>query len=228
MVNRSGPTPDPLTDNSPHPRRWIPPLLWAFAAILLLLVVGTVLRIEESPTFTRASEQHFGLDRLPRFQDRGFRSEPYIRAAVALQAMGRDQACEQIIALAKRDRDAEEVFVLCRMLFVSRRKSEFRRPMIGGAVFLADTSYADWPLEPVELVDGVPFIITWGYDLAGHPEAPESYLEYCMANCDWSTLRYRERNRSELHAALAKLLGSSKWRRPLKQQEREHLMEQIE
>ena len=167
------------------------------------------------------------LERLPRFQQRQFRSEPYIRAAVALQAMGRQRACEQMMALAKRDRDAEQIFILCRMLFTKRGTSEFRRPMIGGAVFLADTGYSDWPLEPIELVDGVPFVITWGYILAGEPEPPESYLRYCMSDCDWSTFRYREQSRAEMRAALAKLVASSKWRRPLEQQERERLTEQI-
>jgi hypothetical protein len=228
MTKQSEPTAGPLTDNSLRPRRWIPPSLWTFAAILTLLVVGTVLHIEQSPSSIGASEPHFDLERLPRFEDRGFRSQPYIRAAVALQAMGRDQACEQMMALAKRDRDAEQVFVLCRMLFTGRRTSEFRRPKIGGAVFLADTSYADWPLEPIELVDGVPFVITSGYILIGEPELPEEYLDYCMVNCEWGTLRYRERGSAEMHAALAKLLNSSKWHRPLKDQERGRLTEQIE
>lgn len=168
------------------------------------------------------------LEKLPGFQDGAFKSEPYIRAAVALQAMGRERACEQMMALAKRDLDSEQLFVLCRMLFVRRGTSEFRRPMIGEAGFLADTTYADWPLEPIELVDGVPFVIAGGYSLGGEPESPESYLRYCMSDCDWITFRYREQSCVEMRSALAKLVASPKWRRPLKQEECRHLAEQID
>jgi hypothetical protein len=175
-----------------------------------------------------ATSTDVSLERLPRFRQRAFRSEPYIGTVVALQAMGRRRACQQMMALVKRDRDAEQVFILCRMLFITRGTSEFRRPMIGGAVFLADTTYADWPLEPIELVDGVPFLITWDYILAGEPEPPESYLRYCMTDCDWNTFKYSDRSRAEMRAALAKLAASFKWRRPLERQERQRLTEQIE
>jgi hypothetical protein len=148
--------------------------------------------------------------------------------AVALQAMGRERACEEMMAFVKRERDAEQIFVLCRMLFTKRGASEFRRPMIGGAVFLADTTYTDWPLEPIEVIDGVPFVITWGYILGGQAEPPESYLRYCMTDCDWSSVHYREQSPAEMRGALSKLLASPKWRRPLEEQERERLTEQIQ
>ena len=168
------------------------------------------------------------LEELPPFEDGTFKSAPYIRAAAALQALGRKRACRQMMAWAKRDRNAEQLFVLCRMLFTRRGASEFRRPMIGGAVFLAGTTYNDWRLEPIELVDGVPFVIVRGHMLAGQPESPESYFEYCMANCDWSTFQYREQTPSQMRAALAKLLASPKWKRPLDQHEREGLEKQVE
>ena len=195
----------------------------------------------ESGTINAAIDSNLGLERLPPFQDRAigsqqhvrvqqraFRPGPYIRAAVALQTMGRDHACEQMMALVERDPDAEQVFILCRMLFTRRETSEFRRPGIGGAVFLAGTSYAEWPLEPIELVDGVPFLIIWGYKLGGEAETPEAYLRYCMANCDWSAFRFREQSRAEMRTALKKLLASSKWQRRLEAQEADRLTEQIE
>ena len=116
--------------------------------------------------------------------------------------MGRDQACEQMLALAKRDVDAEQVFVLCRMLFTRRGTSEFRRPALGAAVFLGGTTYADWPLEPIELVDGVPFVITWGYEILGEGLPPEFYLRYCMTSCNWNTFRFREQSRAEMRTAV--------------------------
>ncbi len=168
------------------------------------------------------------LKRLPHFQDNTFKAEPYIRAAVALQAMGRDRACQRMAALARRDDEAEQVYILCRMLFTNRASSNFRRPEIGAAIFIGDTDYTDWPLEPIELVDGVPFVIVWGYTLHGYEEPPGSYLEYCMTNCDWSAVKFQVKSHDQLENSLDKLLASSKWKRQLKPAEHKLLADQIE
>jgi len=169
---------------------------------------------------------------LPHFQDisykHDYKVEPYIRSAVALQKMGFERACHEMMINTRRDKDCEQLYVLCRMLFNKRGASDFRRPWIGGAVFLGGTDYSDWPLEPIELVDGVPFIIIRGYSVHGAlPEPPEAYLNYCITNCDWNTFRYHLKSRDELKEALNKLLISKKWKRPLERQELEILTEQI-
>src|SRR5258707_376899 len=127
---------------------------------------------------TSGCDQSSDLASLPSFHGRQYAVAPYLRSAVRLQSMGRDEACKALLA----SKDDDQVFVLCRMLFTKRGASEFRRPLIGGALFLGTTDYADWSLEPIELVDGIPFLITQGYILAGVPEAAGSYLRYCMAN----------------------------------------------
>ncbi len=100
--------------------------------------------------------------------------------------------------------------------------------MIGGAGFFGGTDYSDWPLEPIELVDGVPFLITRGYVLGGLPEADEWYLHYCETNCDWSNSHYAIKTDQQKREALYKLLASPKWKRPLDTSEREFLSEQIQ
>jgi hypothetical protein len=112
------------------------------------------------------------------------------------------------------------------MLF-TRRTVEFRRPYIGAASFFGGTSYPDWPLEPIEVVDGIPFLITQGYMLGGKAEPAQSYLRWCMANCDWSTVQYKSMSAQEGLDALAKLIGSSKWKRPLHPYEKEFLAAQV-
>src|SRR5262245_19501059 len=131
------------------------------------------------------------LEKLPTLKFRSYKVAPFIRAAVALQALGKDKACELLRAHSK-DRQRElysGVFVLSRMLFVKKADGKFRRPLIGGAAFVGGTDYEDWPLEPIEIVDGVPFIITRGYMLGGSPESAESYVLYCMEHCDWNEFR---------------------------------------
>jgi hypothetical protein len=161
-------------------------------------------------------------------RDDHYRCVPYLKAAMAVQALGRSRG---LIALAKltagADADDQPAIILCRMLFAKKTGSKFRRPLVGAAGFLGKTDYADWPLEPIELVDGVPFLITRGYKLAGLSESAERYLAYCIANCDWNAFRYQPKTDLEKAAALAKLLGSGKWKRPLYDFEKEFLSDQI-
>jgi len=120
-----------------------------------------------------------------------------------------------------------EVFILCRMLFTERPGSAFRGPMIGGASFFGGTQNTDWPRVPIELVDGIPFLITGGYVLAGRAETPSNYLEYCETNCDWSRFRFKNKTSTDKLSALDKLVTSPKWKQPLEYYEKQFLSNQI-
>ncbi len=111
---------------------------------------------------------------------------------------------------------------------MERAKGGFRRPLIGGRLLLAGTQPADWPLEPIDIVDGVPFLISEGYILAGHAESAADYLDYCVRECDWSPVRYAHKMPSELEGSLEKFLKDMRWRHPLNVHESEFLTEQIE
>src|SRR3954447_4235595 len=85
------------------------------------------------------------------FEERASRCDPYIRAAVALQALGRKAACATLTALAA-DSGGDRIIVLCRMLFAARPGGVFRRPLIGELKLFGETECGDWPTGPVELV----------------------------------------------------------------------------
>lgn len=142
--------------------------------------------------------------------------DPYIQAAARIQAFDRKTAVGYLRLIARDDdlHGGNKVIPLCRMLFTKRAGGEFQRPSLGAAAFLGGTDYADWPLEPIEIVDGVPFMITGGYTVAGFPEPREKYLVYCLTNCDWSTVRFTPRTTAEKNQALDKLLASPKWKTP--------------
>ena len=175
-----------------------------------------------------ANAADVALDDLPSIQGGEYKVDPYIVAASHLQVMGNEKACQKLQSLADKDDRGARVIVLCRMLFAQKAGADFRRPYIGGASFLADTDYPAWPLEPVELVDGVPFLITRGYLLGGEAESSSSYLKYCMRNCDWSNVWLKPRSPAEKRRALEKLLCSEKWKSPLDTRDRGFLPAQIQ
>jgi hypothetical protein len=154
--------------------------------------------------------------------------EPYIRAAVALQSLDRAAALKKLHEMAREPNANARVIVLCRMLFAPRPGIEFGRPSLGGAFFLRGT-YSDWPLEPIEIVDGVPFLIVTGYLVGGVPEPEEQYLRYAETHADWSTTRYTLKTPQQKLEALEKLFASPKWRDPpLDASDRELLRRQIQ
>jgi hypothetical protein len=165
------------------------------------------------------------------YKDReAYRVDPYIRAAKHLQALGQTAACAKLLALSDtRDVDhADQIAILCRMLFAQRHGSDFRRPMLGGASFIGGTAYSDWPLEPIEIIDGVPFAIVGGYSILGAPPESQAYIRYCMTNCDWSGIKFEPKTEQQKKDALAKLIASPKWRRQIEQRDRDFFTAQIQ
>jgi hypothetical protein len=156
-----------------------------------------------------------------------YRVDPYIRAAAEIQAMPTSDATDRLLAMARADEGGYRTVLLCRMLFVAKANGTVRRPALGAAVFMGGTDYADWPLEPIEVVDGVPLLITKGYSLAGLPESSERYVRYCLQECEWNPTRYSVKTVAEKRAALAKLIASPKWKRTLNTHEKELLSAQI-
>jgi len=154
--------------------------------------------------------------------------DPYLAAAAKFQAVGKEKAVAILRAAANDPKvENEVVIVLCRLLFTAKPKGEFRRPMIGRPHCLGGTGPADWPLEPIEVVDRVPFLIATGYEMAGQAEPAGEYLDYCLKECAWGATEFKPRTAAEKQAALAGLLASKKWKQPLTEFERKFLADQI-
>jgi hypothetical protein len=198
------------------------------------VLVGLSLLVLAGCSKPRVAEQHFDLALLPPF-DNGlpYRLEQFVPAAMALQSMGRERGFAALLRVAGTPETVdksvyEKVAVLCRMLFTPRPGREFLRPSLGGPNFHGDTTYADWPLEPIEIVDGYPFWISRGYRMGGAGGPISDYVRYCIAECDWSALRFRELSAPERRTALSRLLMSPKWKRSLDERERWFLSSQVE
>ena len=158
----------------------------------------------------------------------------FIPAAMSLQAMGPEAGSQALLRAASQITETNsfddnvKVVVLCRMLFKFKAGEAYQYPSLGERVFFGDTAIEDWPLEPIELVDGYPFWIVQGFRFEGWMSPATVYVTYCRTNCEWNTFKYRPLSVQEKRAALAKLLDSEKWKHPLSEKERWVLSSQIE
>lgn len=150
---------------------------------------------------------------LPDF--RNYEVDPYIKTAMNLQVLGKEKAVRKLLDLAETEELDHKIIILCRMLFSPRGTALFDRPRIGAASFFGGTTYADWPLEPIEIIDGVPFVIVQGYMIGGQPQSAKSYVMYCFQLCDWNSYQYIPKSLQEKQEALKKLLSSPKWKEPV-------------
>lgn len=191
----------------------------------------------------RVHAQHVWLSDLPSIESGHYKVDPYIQAAEQLQHMGQQAAIQQLYGLAQNadsspDFESEEkTVILCRMLFADAPNFKLQRPVwLGAAYFYGEehsretTSYTNWPGEPIELVDGIPFAIVYGYSGGGvvNSHAAESFVQYCITYGAWSNYRFTPKSDAEKRAALKKLIASPKWRQPLKPPEQEYLTAQIQ
>jgi hypothetical protein len=110
-----------------------------------------------------------------------------IRAVNALRPLGKDQALatlEKYVELTKDSQytfDGQEiVFWIIRLLFEPIRLED-RIPSPAIAVFLVEDNSPEahfWPLNPIELVEGIPFMVGRRIGLGGHPEHPSSHIQW--------------------------------------------------
>lgn len=114
-----------------------------------------------------------------------YRISHSLDAAAELRKLDETARAAELRERARDRKRGSDVYVLCRMLFEARPGQVFRRPRIGAASFPGNTSYSDWPLEPIALEQEIPILIVRGYTLAGLPEPPGSYVEYCLSSCTW-------------------------------------------
>lgn len=216
-------------------------LIWKLCQVLILLSVLDMGFVAGKNLYA----QDIVFTNLPSVQGLDYKVDPYIEVAGQLQKMGKKAATLQLLRLARAATNNEpssfdneqRTAILCRMLFIPRHGRIFNRPSyLGGAGFVGEQfvieprGYTNWLNEPIEIVDGIPFAIVYGYSYEGiwNPHAAESYLGYCLSMCDWSSVHYIQKSKAEKLQALKKLLASPKWRRPLDYDDREYLFDQID
>jgi len=178
-----------------------------------------------------------------------FKSAAYLDVAVDLQALPKEQASAQLRHWATTGLYEVQVIILCRMLFESKlgpkystwltRADSFRRPGLGGPLFcgsphqfassFSSPLFVRFNLEPICIVDGVPFLIVRSYIIAGLPAEPAyEYLNYCLGNTNWTPFRYKRATKEMLDKAYNKFAQTSSKDWQLDEAELKFLHEQIE
>ncbi len=161
--------------------------------------------------------------------DDDYKADPYLKAAQSLQAMGKEKACVLLRKLAAQDKwPSQRTVTLCRMLFKAKRGDKFDRAEVGGPSFLpGGTDVDDWPLEPITIVDGVPFLVARGYGVGGLATPVTFYVVYCTAFCEWNDFKFKPKSREEMKKALDSLLMSPKLKGKLKDGDKDFFESQI-
>jgi hypothetical protein len=165
---------------------------------------------------------------LPNFEQ--YKADPYLVVASALQAEGKEKA-KLIMADPAglgEDKNGLKVILLCRMLFLAKPKGDFRSPLLGLPIFVGPTKSDEWPCEPLDIVDGVPFLIVKSYRLDGLPESSIHYLDYCIKCCDWNQEMFKPKSAQEKQKAMSELLANHRWEKLLTEEQRKVLSSQIE
>ncbi len=156
-----------------------------------------------------------------------FRSESFLEVAAVLQALPEAQRVAKLQAWANDEALGfrDQVIELCRMLFEPKPGQNFRDPGSGVPVFvgLGDGGVialvklgAQWPREPIALVNDIPFKVVRGYSIAGAaPESAPSYLKYCLDETLWTAHRYAPSSAESLQKALDRLVRETAWPEPI-------------
>ena len=176
-------------------------------AVLLLIVAVTCLASSGAEPVTKPPTEPAYIDTFAFLEN--YSIQHYLESAQELPKLEPAQRAERLKRLAVDPKRASEVFPLCRMLFEAKPKGKFRRPMIGGASFIDGRDYADWPLEPITIFEGVPILIVSGYVLGGFPEQPEWYVNYCLKECAGRDTKYEPVAREKRKQIVEKFIAAN-------------------
>lgn len=142
------------------------------------------------PGHSDLGELNLFLSSGPGFDGRSFDPRPVIRVTSLLAAAGMAEAIRTLERVAETlssrpPDEADNLLLLCRVLFVPRRTDEIPPPLRLGAPDPPEPAVrADFPFFPVEVTGDLPFILVIGYQLAGQPEPPDAYLRWCAARAE--------------------------------------------
>ncbi len=152
-----------------------------------------------------------------------YKVDQFIVAADMLQSLGKDKTVTMLRnAMINRSASDDTIIILCRLLFTAKPGGKFRSPAIGEPVVIGGRD--NFPLEPIEMVNGIPFLVVSGYKLVEVPEPADTYLNYCLSECDWGTFKYTPKAVPEKTMALEKL----NWKTPLSSIEMGFVASQLE
>jgi hypothetical protein len=179
--------------------------------ILLFLAIGGISLAKDAPVSLLLSEH-------PTSRELAVAANRYIALSEERTVKELKDACEKAReAYPPRHVDfvlSEQIGWLCRLLYTSKPGQPLRAPRFGALMLPFNTMRsADWPLMPLAESDGVFFILAQSYTIAGVPEDPVHYLEYCVQSGSFRREALRVPTPNEAERALSALLASPAWKK---------------
>jgi hypothetical protein len=165
--------------------------------------------------------------------DTPYRAADCLRLCAALQLQwsrwGNELAIGEFMRIAVlQDPSRATAIALCRLLFRSKTGEPLRPPSLGEPGFLGGTTSKDWPLEPIHLYRGVPFLIVNDWALAGLAEQANWYLAHCLLHGVWNETRYVVMEQVEIDAIAHDFVVNGPWKRSLTDAEESFLLAQTQ
>ncbi len=178
--------------------------------ILLFLAIGGVSLAKDAPV-TLLLPEH------PTSRELAVAANRYI-------ALGEERAVQELKEACEKGRKSyqphhvdfdlsEQIGWLCRLLYTPKPGQTLRAPGFGSLRLPFNTMPpADWPLMPLAESEGVFFILAQGYMIAGVPEDPVHYVEYCAQSGSFRREALCVPTSDEAKRALSALLASPAWK----------------
>lgn len=105
----------------------------------------------------------------------------------------------------------ERIAWICRIVFEPEAKKSIRRPAFGAHTF-PPCDDKSWPLYPLVQSGPAFWVLSAGYNGAGFPEFPSSYIDYCAANGRFRAVKVPLVTKEEAAAQLNAILTSPAWK----------------
>ena len=121
------------------------------------------------------------------FKQKKFTAAIFAEAVNHFVALGEEASVKELLSMEVDDSDFhtnhwsvnERIGWMCRVLFEAKTDEALHRPAFGALWNLPPMPAKDWPLFPVALSGSTYFVLSEGYSLAGVPDRPKFYIEYC-------------------------------------------------
>ena len=138
-----------------------------------------------------------------------YRADYLIRAVNHLRKLGREEALRALKNYAKQTehQENEKIFLICRCLFKNPRG--WKQPILGRpSPLIVSDNTRKFPLFPLAIKNGVPFLIVEGYELQGSPEL----VDGCMQLCGHLPLISEDMPETNLKEAAQRLVTSKEFK----------------
>jgi hypothetical protein len=144
-------------------------------------------------------QDHVILGAMPPVLGDTYRCTDVVSVVNKLRKQGKEKSLATLRGYLANGGDNARVLLICRLLFVN--PDGWDRPILGETMpFIGKDDAKAFPLFPIALSDGVPFLLVRGYQLNGRPESAIKCLNLCdgfaMVKKDYPSAGYEKAARA--------------------------------